>query len=495
MFKEGRRMKILFMTLFLFGLVVFPLFKGSHAMREETTIASATAVWTDMEIDVPVHPDSGHNDVAYDSESDRVIYCVKGTMETFAYDYNTNTYENLSTPDFERDGSRMAYDSESDIIILFGGVYKELVNGPYIFTNETWAYDYNTNTWTSMTTNMTGPSPSPQGWSKMVYDSESDRIVLVGGVDYSVEPWLDYDDTWAYDYNTNTWEKMNPSRHPESGELAYDVESDRIIAFGGGGQEGEYDETWAYDYNTDTWEKMSPMIKPSLRYSFGITYDIASDRTILFGGAHRGGSPATLPGHPYSDTWTYDYNTDTWIELDLSIHPAARQSLLTEYDQESDKIVIFGGIARNFDVTTDSFTDTWAFDYQPNYASAPQNLQITASVNAANLTWQAPSDDGGSSITNYIIYRGTTSGDLSLLTQLGNVLEYSDTDITTEVTYYYAVKAVNEVGESSASEEVSTTVPAPTTITTPESTNSFTTLIALLAFVGYLVYNRKKKNR
>ncbi|MFA5896389.1 MAG: fibronectin type III domain-containing protein [Thermoplasmata archaeon] len=96
---------------------------------------------------------------------------------------------------------------------------------------------------------------------------------------------------------------------------------------------------------------------------------------------------------------------------------------------------------------------------------APQNLQATAGDTQVTLTWQAPSANGGSPITNYKIYRGTASGSLSLLTTVGNVLTYTDTGLTNRQTYYYQVSAVNAIGEGPKSAEVSAT-PAPPADTT-----------------------------
>jgi len=76
----------------------------------------------------------------------------------------------------------------------------------------------------------------------------------------------------------------------------------------------------------------------------------------------------------------------------------------------------------------------------------PGNEQIT-------LTWSAPSSDGGSVITNYRIYRGTTSSGASYLVTTGNVLTYNDTIVTNDVIYYYKISAVNGIGESLLSNE------------------------------------------
>ncbi len=96
--------------------------------------------------------------------------------------------------------------------------------------------------------------------------------------------------------------------------------------------------------------------------------------------------------------------------------------------------------------------------------SAPQNLQATAGDGYVKLTWSPPSDNGGSSITNYKIYRGTSSGGESYLAQVGgSTTTYTDNSVTNGVTYYYYVTAVNSVGESDKSNEVSATPHSSTT--------------------------------
>ena len=84
--------------------------------------------------------------------------------------------------------------------------------------------------------------------------------------------------------------------------------------------------------------------------------------------------------------------------------------------------------------------------------SVPQNLAVAGGDLRTILTWQAPSDTGGG-ITNYEVYRGTTSGGETLLTELGNVLTYTDTGVSNGSTYYYKVSAKSSAGEGSQSNE------------------------------------------
>ena len=84
---------------------------------------------------------------------------------------------------------------------------------------------------------------------------------------------------------------------------------------------------------------------------------------------------------------------------------------------------------------------------------SPTNSSATAGNSQIALNWQASISDGGDSITNYKIYRGTSSGGETLLTTIGNFLNYTD-NVTAGTTYYYKVSAINIVGESALSSEV-----------------------------------------
>ena len=97
----------------------------------------------------------------------------------------------------------------------------------------------------------------------------------------------------------------------------------------------------------------------------------------------------------------------------------------------------------------------------PSPPSAPTNLVATGGNAQVGLTWQIPASNGGSQITNYRVYRGTTSGGETFLATLGVVTSYTDTSVTNGVTYYYQVSAVNNVGEGARSNEATATPSAP----------------------------------
>jgi parallel beta-helix repeat protein len=87
----------------------------------------------------------------------------------------------------------------------------------------------------------------------------------------------------------------------------------------------------------------------------------------------------------------------------------------------------------------------------------PQGLSANAGIEEITLVWSPPSDDGGSTITNYMLYRGTTSGGEIFLILLGPSTVYLDFGLTSDQEYYYKVSAVNVMGEGSQSNEASAT--------------------------------------
>ena len=103
-------------------------------------------------------------------------------------------------------------------------------------------------------------------------------------------------------------------------------------------------------------------------------------------------------------------------------------------------------------------------------ATAPSAPVLAASARdaAVSLTWTTPAD-GGSPITGYSVYRGTSSGGAVLITTLGTTNAYQDGTAANGTTYYYQVTATNGTGTSARSNEVSATPQGTVTATIPSA--------------------------
>jgi N-acetylneuraminic acid mutarotase len=297
--------------------------------------------------------------MAYDKESDRVILFGGQTGdyrdpasyngETWAYNVAANKWTEMkpASGPTRRCCAELAYDAESDRVLLFGGGDQTAWG-----LDDSWAYDYNTNTWTEM-----AKGPAKHLGARLAYDAESDRIILFGG--YAMSGFL-YNDTWAYDFNSNTWTEMKPSTSPPGRNyqaIAYDAKSDRVITWGGTDRDGKLlaPSVWSYDFDKNTWQEMKTGDGPHPQGAdyAAMVYDAKADRTILFGGVYQG-----------DETWAYDYNTNTWMEMKPSTVPGELSRHAMVYSTAADRVILFGGQvgSTNFKYTG----ETWTYDLNTN---------------------------------------------------------------------------------------------------------------------------------
>jgi len=249
----------------------------------------------------------GGGDMAYDSESDRIILSVVSdnlsTLQTWAYDTNHDSWTQMEDGPKNMVGQRIVYDSESDRIIMFGGF--EFTK--YLLVNETWVYDFNTDTWTNMEPRY---HPQARNYHDIAYDSKADKVVLWGG---DLNGQANKNEVWTYDYNTNTWEELS-SKYANAPELRdymnleYDEKADKFILYGGYSY-GD-NETWTYDLNTNTWQQMQPENNPGVISRYTMVYIDDTNETILFGG-----QDGALNFQYVGDTWSYKLKDDKWIKI------------------------------------------------------------------------------------------------------------------------------------------------------------------------------------
>jgi hypothetical protein len=168
---------------------------------------------------------------------------------------------------------------------------------------------------------------------------------------------------------------------------------------------------------------------------------------VLFGGF--AGSTNYL-----ADTWAYDGTT--WSLQSPATSPPARSGASMAYDAATGQMVLIGGLTNG-----GYLADTWTYQPVPvTVPGAPTNVSATAGNAQVQLSWTAPSSDGGSAITGYDVYQGTTSGGEGA-TPINSVpitgTTYMATGLSNGTTYYFTVKAINVIGHSPASNETSAT--------------------------------------
>src|SRR4029079_2341070 len=80
---------------------------------------------------------------------------------------------------------------------------------------------------------------------------------------------------------------------------------------------------------------------------------------------------------------------------------------------------------------------------------APASVLAARGNTEVTVSWSAPTNNGGSPITGYTVYRSTTSGGtyVSVGSTDGNTTSYLDTGLTNGTAYWYKVSATNAQGE------------------------------------------------
>jgi len=276
--------------------------------------------------------------------------------DTWAYSYDDNTWTNndpnvVGGPLQGRYSHAMAYAPSVGRTVLFGGYHR--YNGTGYYLNDTWEYNYSENTW-SLAVNGT---PAARRFIQMVYDASADQVILFGGTGQGGQK---FDETWAYDPNNATWENRQPSGTPGPRwvyAMAYHALENKTILFGGLTPDGESNETWVYDYNTNTWTNMSPTVEGGVltpRVAASMVYDSSADDVIMFGGEDSSGQ--------LDETWAYNYSTNKWSRLDPDqvggvLRPREGHAMV--YDASAGKTILFGGWTGTQPST--HFGDAWEY--------------------------------------------------------------------------------------------------------------------------------------
>jgi len=175
---------------------------------------------------------------------------------------------------------------------------------------------------------------------------------------------------------------------------------------------------------------------------------------------------------------------NNWVQFDFSspITWDGVSNLIIEYSHDNNSYITGGGLFMR-DVGQNrghrGWTDSGAghYPFNTNMAQSqdskvasirlliqeagvqpPSALSATPSYQQVDLSWTASTSD---SIANYLIYRGTGSGNASKIDSVSAIVTtYSDSGLTNGTTYYYAVKTKQQDGDLSSMSTPAAAVPS-----------------------------------
>ena len=212
----------------------------------------------------------------------------------------------------------------------------------------------------SWTETVTSPAPAPTGYYAMSF-IEKNNVLFFGSYVVGTSA---VSETWLYNANKNTWQKLTTTGEPAPRVRAAmaPVGGGKVILYGGNALVYGVSpvtlakETWLFDLNTNTWTKLNTIGNPPALAGHGMCFSGGGDKAVLFGGVIV--RSATLPGldsKRSNQTWIFDLSDNTWTKSS-AVGPSARTQAPLLY-MGGDKAILFGGYDGSLQLD-----DTWRFD-------------------------------------------------------------------------------------------------------------------------------------
>jgi hypothetical protein len=271
----------------------------------------------------------------------------------------------------------IAYDQVRQEVVLFGTTVPS--GGPVDgVAGQTWVWD-------GVNWRQEHPQTSPNArhYPQLVYDSTLMEVIMFGGGGFKSEVFAD---TWAW--NGTDWHRLSGSIPGLSnggvfGAAAYDPVIDRVVLYEGLSAAGAINPgMWWFDGSTWTQQSTAGAGLPT--DSFGMVYDSAIQRLVLYGGSDTRNLATGIELALKSDIWVWD--THSWQRLPMPSGPLPRRNTAIDYDSDAQVILIFGGgeiVGEN----EFALGDTWTWNEArwtvhggaPKIGSAVFNLSIEGS--------------------------------------------------------------------------------------------------------------------
>jgi len=251
-----------------------------------------------------------------------------------------------SKPSARLDGT-ITYDPAGRQIYLFGGQDS-------VPRNDLWAYSLAQRRWIEI--QVAGAVPPARFGHTLIFDSARRRLVLFGGQAGGF-----FSDVWAFNISSTSWQQLSadnvgPSRRYGHSAI-YESARDRMVISHGFTNSGRFDDTWAFDFGTNTWRDLSPSgTRPLRRCLHHAAYDSERGQMYLYGGCSSGSGPC-----PQGDLWSFYLALNRWTERTPQNSPPPREHYGMAYDAVRRKLLVFGGSGSGL------LNDTWEFD--PSSAS------------------------------------------------------------------------------------------------------------------------------
>ena len=389
-------------------------------------------------------------------------------------------------------GPSVAFDETNNKIVLFGGVTPSGV-----YKNDTYVSSDEGLTWTQVST---AHAPSARSGAWAVWDGAISRIVIFGGSSVSGATTTAYNDTWTW--SGTDWVQVSTTRSPSARYdhgIAYDASRSLVYVFGGRTTSASLRDLWSFD-GTNWTQVTTTGTTPPYLYRAAMSYDPDLQANVIHGGctdapcsarstytwvqaganftkAPINSRPEAIGTHAMGIAGTGngllltgEANVGKTYQLTGSTTATLKWTKVGKEDNDGpqDKAATMIYIPTSGNVLQFSGTKRWKWDLAPTAPSAPAAPSISVvSGSSVNVSWSAPSTDGGSPVTSYT---ATSSPGNKSCTVSAPTTTCAISGLSTNTSYTFTVKATNDIGTSpasaaSGSQKTPTLPGAPRTVT------------------------------
>lgn len=211
-------------------------------------------------------------------------------------------------------------------VLLFGGDWH------YNYTNDLWLYDYNTNNWEEIKTEL-----KPLGRDAHAFCPLNDSLFLLFGGRSSGFNILN--DSWIFNINTLEWTQLE-IENPPPARYHHDmvnIDENKALLFGGMGQTNHMNDTWIFNLDSMNFTELKfDILKdgplPHRRENVRMT-SIGNKKIMLYGGwAYK----------VMNDVWIFDLNTGKWERLE-SNPDFEKKDFHSMCQLSQNQVLVFGG--------------------------------------------------------------------------------------------------------------------------------------------------------
>ncbi|MBI3964107.1 MAG: carboxypeptidase regulatory-like domain-containing protein [Chloroflexi bacterium] len=243
-----------------------------------------------------------------------------------------------------RQSHAAAWDSQSNRMLVFGSL-----DSSGIRRNDLWQYT-TSGGWQQLTANGALGAPQARNGAKMVWDAESNRLLLFGGQRGDTN----FNDLWQYTANRG-WQVITALNDASAPSVRYDhsavwdSQGNRLLIFGGQGG-GYLNDLWQWSA-AGAWQRIHGLDEanaPPRRDRHSAVWDAQSNRMLVFGGCCE-----------RNDLWQYT-TAQGWVLLSAdgaAGGPERRSGHSAVWDTSANRMLVFGGQ----NATGTVLGDTWQY--------------------------------------------------------------------------------------------------------------------------------------